>query len=202
MSIRGQPIYRGYADQEGLWKEKIDEFVDSVITDWTSNGTSQSKDTIHVHDPVWQSMTFSGDEVKVIDSPLLQRLKRVSQMGMAYTTYPGVGHSRFSHSLGVAHVAAKIFDEISPRIDEIKGEQLKKVRSTLRLAGLFHDCAQGPYSHISDTIYQNFFKFERYGQNRRNPTYTSNLHEYIAFDVTFNKFLINFIIRLIKIHWL
>jgi HD superfamily phosphohydrolase len=39
-----------------------------------------------------------------IDTPELQRLKNIHQLGPNYYVFPGATHNRFEHSCGVAHL--------------------------------------------------------------------------------------------------
>jgi len=65
-----------------------------------------------IHDPIWGTNGFSWRELALIDTPIMQRLRRIHQTGLAYHVYPSSRHSRFEHSLGVAIVATKVFDAI------------------------------------------------------------------------------------------
>jgi HD superfamily phosphohydrolase len=46
---------------------------------------------------------LTAREVVIVDSPPLQRLRRVRQLGLSYLTYPTAGYTRFEHSLGAVH---------------------------------------------------------------------------------------------------
>src|ERR1700751_3201244 len=59
-------------------------------------------------DSVWGMMEFIPDELAIIDCPLLQRLRRIHQLGFTFLTYPSAEHTRFSHTLGVAHVVKRL----------------------------------------------------------------------------------------------
>jgi len=85
--------------------------------------------------------------------------------------------------------------KFAPRSDSVKGMQKDKALAALRIACLFHDCAQGPFSHISDRICNDYIKLGHYGEERINPTYNDNMHEFVALDIltcnSFQTFLSN-----------
>ena len=47
------------------------------------------------NDPVWGSMVLTPLEIILIDSLLVQRLRRVRQLGVVHWVYPGATHTRF-----------------------------------------------------------------------------------------------------------
>ena len=68
-----------------------------------------------VRDAVHVFIEFDDDERRVIDSAAFQRLRNVHQLAMTYNVYPGASHKRFEHSLGVMHLAGRIYDVITRR---------------------------------------------------------------------------------------
>jgi hypothetical protein len=68
-----------------------------------------------VKDNQWGMMEFDWREMRLIDSPVLQRLRYVKQLGFSYLTYPSAEHSRFSHSLGIGHVVKNFIEAINKR---------------------------------------------------------------------------------------
>ncbi|HXB58187.1 MAG TPA: HD domain-containing protein, partial [Candidatus Acidoferrales bacterium] len=98
-------------------------------------------------DPVHNFMTFNGEEVKLINLDLLQRLRGIRQLAMASLVYPGALHTRFDHTLGVAHVAGQMADELKLDNDE---------RNLVRQAALLHDIGHGPFSHVSEYALERF----------------------------------------------
>ncbi|MEM0217582.1 MAG: HD domain-containing protein [Candidatus Nezhaarchaeales archaeon] len=95
-----------------------------------------------IRDPVHGYVIVNELEKNVLDTYPMQRLHRIKQLGNAYLTYPGAYHSRFSHSLGVFHLASiasnKLLD-LGISTDELQ---------ELRLAALLHDVGHGPFSHL------------------------------------------------------
>lgn len=85
----------------------------------------------------------------LIDSPEMQRLRRIRQLGAAFTSYPGAEHSRFGHSLGVYHLMGRVLDHLCQR----QVVRLEPEEQTLALcAALLHDVGHGPFSHAFEKI--------------------------------------------------
>lgn len=96
-----------------------------------------------LRDPVHDFVRLHGDEVKLVASPIFQRLRGIKQLALASLVYPGALHTRFDHSLGVCHVAGLL------------GEQLKLSEEEIVLvwrAALLHDLGHGPFSHVSENL--------------------------------------------------
>jgi HD superfamily phosphohydrolase len=97
--------------------------------------------TIKLRDPVHNFIRFDEEEVKLINLDILQRLRGIRQLALAALVYPGALHTRFDHTLGVAHVAGQMADGLGLDNSE---------RSLVRLAALLHDVGHGPFSHVSE----------------------------------------------------
>lgn len=61
-----------------------------------------------VRDPVHDYVALSNLEAYVVDSPLFQRLRYITQNGLAHLTYPSNRTPRFTHSLGCMHIGGKL----------------------------------------------------------------------------------------------
>src|SRR3989454_1115284 len=59
-----------------------------------------------VRDPLWDNIRLDPEALAVVDTPAVQRLRYVRQLGHAFLVYPGATHSRFEHALGAYHLAS------------------------------------------------------------------------------------------------
>jgi HD superfamily phosphohydrolase len=105
------------------------------------------KTVAEIRDPVHGYVKITEAERDVIDSPFLQRLRRIHQLAGAYLVYPGAVHTRFDHVTGAMHVAGQVADALSMWV-ELKPEQVQEIR----LAALLHDVGHGPFSHMYEEV--------------------------------------------------
>lgn len=83
--------------------------------------------------------------VDLLDTPEIQRLRRIHQLGVSDYAYPGASHTRFSHTLGVLHLMQRVYD----RINQICTDRsVKDSQSRLLAAAVLHDVGHGPFSHL------------------------------------------------------
>ncbi|HEX7927284.1 MAG TPA: HD domain-containing protein, partial [bacterium] len=116
---------------------------------------NDSQPVYEIRCPVHGTVTFSPRELRVINHPLVQRLRCVSQLGLASLVFPGATHTRFNHSLGVMHLAGRVFDQIAPSLElpgGAAGEAHTYWRTVVRMAGLLHDVGHPPFSHTFEAI--------------------------------------------------
>ena len=121
------------------------------------------------NDPVWGVVELMPWETVLLDSPLLQRLRGVRQLGMAHLVYPGAGHDRLEHVKGVVEAAERMIRALERNADHRRrfGEDPDKNvpqvsdedRYATRLAALLHDVGHGPFSHATERLIE-----ERYEQ--------------------------------------
>ena len=86
--------------------------------------------------------------VRLIDTAEFQRLRRIRQLGLAYFAYQAAEHSRFTHSLGVLHLATRILAKLGLSY-KISDEAMIAVKA----AALLHDIGHGPFSHVIEPIF-------------------------------------------------
>src|SRR3989449_2739310 len=105
------------------------------------------KPIAEIRDPVHGYVKITEVERDLIDSPFIQRLRRIHQLAGAYLVYPGAVHSRFEHVIGTMNVAGMIAESLSKRIG-IDNDEIQEVR----LAALLHDAGHGPFSHMYEEV--------------------------------------------------
>ena len=106
---------------------------------------------MHIRDPIHGAIEITADERALLDSPQVQRLRNVKQLGFADLAFPGATHTRYAHGLGAMAVATKVFDALAPRLS-LEAADRDRFRQTLRLAVLFHDLGHPPLSHATERI--------------------------------------------------
>jgi len=106
-----------------------------------------------LHDAIWGTLSISAAEIDVIDCPLVQRLRFISQTGLAFFTFPSARHSRFEHSVGVMAMATKMATALNESAGVSDPSITPRQLQELRIAALLHDIGHGFFSHISETMY-------------------------------------------------
>jgi HD superfamily phosphohydrolase len=113
--------------------------------------------------PIHGFIRFSANERKVIDHPLVRRLRWIRQLALTELVYPGATHTRFEHSLGVMEVATRIFDALARShgrlmeetfrtVEQLNDRPLPKSRQLVRLAALLHDVGHCCFSHAAEEV--------------------------------------------------
>ena len=105
---------------------------------------------MEIRDPILGPIEVRPPERRVLEHPLVQRLRRVRQLGFSEATFPGATHTRFLHSVGAMHLAGVAFDAVARDLVDVPPTELFRARSTLRLAALLHDLGHGPMSHTGE----------------------------------------------------
>ncbi|MEO6912920.1 MAG: HD domain-containing protein, partial [Candidatus Baltobacteraceae bacterium] len=94
-----------------------------------------------IFDPIHHFIELSESEARLLDAPVMQRLRRLRQLGLAFLAYPSAEHSRFSHSLGALAMGTRVFDELTRNGREFFGDEreIGYQRRLVRAALLLHD---------------------------------------------------------------
>lgn len=103
-----------------------------------------------VRDPVHGDIYLTHEELALLDTPQMQRLRGVKQLGAADLVFPGARHTRFEHSIGTLHLAQRMIDAIAIAAQEdaraclAAGPEEARV---IRIAALLHDVTHIPFGH-------------------------------------------------------
>ncbi|MEW6731406.1 MAG: HD domain-containing protein [Acidobacteriota bacterium] len=123
-----------------------------------------------IRDAVHGDIVFTDEELKLIDTPQVQRMRGIKQLGASSLVYPSAVHTRFEHSLGTCWVAKRIIAAIRnnsiaaglpPPIDT-------HAERVIAAAALLHDVTHIPYGH---TFEDERRIFERHDENRARLAY-------------------------------
>jgi len=96
-----------------------------------------------IRDSLHGNLQLNEFEVKLIDTPQIQRLRRIKQLGFTYLVYPGANHTRFEHSIGSMYLASRLAHSLDLNSDQ---------REMLRVCAILHDAGHGPFSHVSEAV--------------------------------------------------
>ncbi|MCD6412982.1 MAG: HD domain-containing protein [Elusimicrobia bacterium] len=121
-----------------------------------------------IHDYIYFTLNQNEGDVSekdIIDSPWLQRQRRIFQLQATWMVFPCATHTRFQHALGTMHLAGHLawrlyddFKRVFP--NEYIPPERTYVEEVFRLAGLLHDIGHGPLGHLIDDVYT----WKKYGK--------------------------------------
>lgn len=141
--------------------------LDGLAHDWLGPLLQRLNDANHsefrpkqINDPIWGTIELAPWEVALLDTALLQRMRGVRQLGLAQLVFPGAGHDRLEHILGVVGAVEQCVQSLSRQIDRWNRDHsttpLPSIedgdRYALRLAALLHDVGHGPFSHAIEPV--------------------------------------------------
>jgi HD superfamily phosphohydrolase len=94
-----------------------------------------------IRDPVHGYVLLEGLALELADTPQMQRLRWIKQLGLASLVYPGANHTRFEHSLGAYHLADLLANHLGLSQED---------KMLVGAAALLHDVGHGPLSHATE----------------------------------------------------
>ncbi len=97
-----------------------------------------------IRDPIHDYIELDELALALLETPQVQRLRRIRQLGFSNLVYPGANHTRFEHSLGVYHLAKQMVKQVDESQDE------------LLAAALLHDIGHAPFSHATEDIVKRY----------------------------------------------
>ena len=134
-----------------------------------------------IYDPIFGIIKFENKiESDIINSPIFQRLRDIKQLGMVHCVYPTATHSRFSHSIGVMHLANKIANTLKEK-DNQWPEQDTDLQN-LRMAAILHDVGHFPFSHVCEISKDDELSIEL-------PTFLREGHESLSTYLIQNSYI-------------
>ena len=98
-----------------------------------------------IRDPLWDNIRLDRAALLALDTPAVQRLRYIRQVGHSFLVYPGATHTRFEHALGAYHLTRRALaglEEVG-ELAPVASEECLAVR----LAALLHDIGHYPFSH-------------------------------------------------------
>lgn len=91
----------------------------------------------------------NGLVLDILQTPEVQRLRRIRQMGTAYLVFPSGEHSRFGHALGAMALMQDALSVLREKGVEITEQEWEGAL----LAALLHDIGHGPFSHTLENVF-------------------------------------------------
>lgn len=102
-------------------------------------------DSKTIIDPVFGFIKVPrGVLLDIVKHPLVQRLSRIKQLGLASVVYPGAQHTRFQHSLGAFYLTSEAIVSLRQKGIFIFDSEAEAVQAAI----LMHDIGHGPFSHV------------------------------------------------------
>ena len=143
--------------------EEVDKVLASITAEAPEGRYGSPSQPLKLNE-VWRDALY-GDirlteyETRIIDSPEMQRLRHIKQLGFTNLVYASADHSRLSHSVGCVHRV----EEILRAMEAVEGVQVdQETRLVARLYALVHDVTHIAYGH---TLEDELGFFERHDQN-------------------------------------
>ena len=99
--------------------------------------STSANETPMLIDPIYGPLKVTPKIAKILASPLMERLKKIHQNGIAYLVDPRQSTSRYDHSIGTMALA-KI----------LGASELEQIQA------LLHDVSHTAFSHLIDLVYE------------------------------------------------
>lgn len=156
----------------------------SLAVVWPRTKGIMMADKTH-RDEIHNDVRYDPLAVALLDTPALQRLGRVYQLGYGHLVYRGATHTRLSHAMGTYHTASRLVDAVrrnyesaEPRpigaidpgeflpqqvaADEGSGDRLPErweiLRCLVSWAGLLHDVGHVPLGHTLEDEFDGIYE--------------------------------------------
>lgn len=98
-----------------------------------------------INDPVFGFIKIpKGLLMDIVNHPLMQRLTRINQLGLASVVYPSARHTRFQHSIGAYHLMSVAILSLQQKGCFIFDSEAEAAGAAI----LMHDIGHAPFSHV------------------------------------------------------
>ena len=98
------------------------------------------EDIKFIRDSLYGNIEVGGIFLELMETPEIQRLHGIKQLGLTYLVYPGANHTRLEHSLGTSYIARKMAKALGIDV------------TPAGVAALLHDIGHGPFSHTLEYL--------------------------------------------------
>ena len=142
-----------------------------------------------IRDPIHDLIVFKEESEldwaawQLVNTPELQRLRRIKQLGVSEYVFPSATHTRFAHSVGVFNYSRKLISIIyrEIKLGRVGGKFDEKREKVAVLAAMLHDIGHGPFSHAFEEARKSIAK-QRDGKEAK-----INKHEYFSAEFVQSK---------------
>lgn len=107
-------------------------------------------------DPIHGYIEFDKLKSSLFDTPQMQRLRRIKQLGFSNLVYPGANHTRFEHSMGTMHLASLFLKMQRENKSSISAVADYDGLDEIVVAALLHDIGHGPFSHATEKLLEQY----------------------------------------------
>jgi HD superfamily phosphohydrolase len=140
------------AELQNVFEEELQAYTRSVRARGIPGGFKL------FNDPIWFTIRIESWELVIVDSPVVQRLRDIKQLGLAGLVYPAAGYSRFEHTIGALYQTQRVIESIIRNAKAQNAQLLRAIESPisrsdeiqLRLAAILHDVGHCFLSHVSE----------------------------------------------------
>lgn len=173
--------------------EKLNPFYEGMIGFVESHidlsKTKKYKSAKDILDPCVGYVKLNSWEMAIIDTALFQRIRKITQLGLAYQVYPTLRYSRFEHTIGVIGRLSECLQKLKEKHHVRDNADNKKINineiideyeTQIRLAALFHDVGHCLYSHLSEGVIHELTGTENYPSVKKIREIFN--HEFASFD--------------------
>jgi HD superfamily phosphohydrolase len=144
------------------FKESLEAWTQRLLQEYVAQleCVPEPRATKEFNDPVWGTILVRPAEILVLDSPLIQRMRAIAQLGVVHFVYPAARHSRLEHTLGVVHQVNRLIASLNEHYAGSGEAVSDQQRNLLRLTALCHDVGHGALSHVSENALETFEQIE------------------------------------------